>query len=247
MSNKSLIIGIVIFLIVSAGFCCVKSPIITRVNFSNQNVTLDNDSNQSLQAVSFSNVNSVQNKSLTKNNRAVNANNLSVNTQNKNIIYKNNNSVRTNGVVENNGWDAHNSNNNINNGVFSTSKPVEVAQKQRDIDWATWRSNVVNLVLETSYSVRELNKYETMTWFYYKFKVHSDGTITDINVFSLNMYEEDIQLVKRMIKSLEYNPTLNFPRNSHRNVVEVSALYVIDENEQRTNPNNFRDVERYNY
>lgn len=241
MTKKPIIISVVIFLIISAAFCCVKPPTVSRVNFSNENVTLDNASNQSSQTVKFSNVSRVKNKNLTAKNRDIQGNNLSFNTQNKNIIYKN-----TSGVAENKGWVSHNRN-NINEGVLGTSNPNGFSQKQRDIDWATWRSNVVNLVLETSYSVRELNKYETMTWFYYKFKVHSNGTITDINVFSLNMYEEDIQLVKRMIKSLDYNQTLNFPRNSHRDVVEVSALYVFDDNEQRTNPSDFSDVESYKY
>ncbi|MCQ2789624.1 MAG: hypothetical protein MJ229_04505 [bacterium] len=263
MINKPVIIGVVSFLIVSAAFCCVKPPTVTRVNFSSANVSMDSVSNQSYQTVNFSNVERVNNRNMSNKNRAVQNKNLAFNTENKKIIYKNSNSVSSNGKINNQGWVSHNRTsvnsssgvnnrgwnmqnaNNINQGKLSDADTHPI--RERDVDWATWRSEVVNLVLESSYQIKELEKYEVLTWFYYKFKVHADGRITDVRVYSLNMYQEDIQLVGKMIEGLAYNRVLAYPRNTKRKVVDVSALYVFDDKEKRTRPEEFNDIERYKY
>jgi hypothetical protein len=129
--------------------------------------------------------------------------------------------------------------NNQQNSIKNQAKYV-----YRNIDWNTWRSEFVNKILDDSFTISELDNYKQGVYIHYSFNVYKDGSIDNISVSSPFVKKVDKDKLARLIKSYEYQPITMFPKNSQRQSAKVSAIMVLSNENQYSNPNDFNDGER---
>ena len=117
----------------------------------------------------------------------------------------------------------------------------------KNIDWSTWKSNFVNQILDDSLAIRELDNYGYGTLIYYSFNVDKTGRISDIQIKSINVSHEDKQKLAQLIQSYEYSEMTTFPANSQRQTAKVSAVMMLSNESQYSNPGDFNEFERVKF
>ncbi len=132
--------------------------------------------------------------------------------------------------------------------VDMSNKPFRMMPKNqsvyKNIDWSTWKSNFVNAILDESISIKELDNYGNGAWFYYQFNVDSNGKISNIIVKSMYLDYADKQKVIQLIKSFEYSELTIFPMNTKRKTAKVSAVMMLSDETQHSQPKDFNDFEQ---
>lgn len=242
-----------------------------KVQFSNQNFQINNEgnkiSNNSNTKINLSGSN-INNKDINATNTKINNANVLINTgetdintsssfNNRNIDY-NNQSINLDDSeqlnfknLDNSELDAALKNAKNYSSNASYNKPFKQMHRDRyqykNIDWNTWKSNFVNQILDDSLSIKELDNYNYGTLIYYSFVVDKAGRISNIQVKSLNVSTEDKQKLARLIKSYEYGEMTIFPANTQRQTSTVSAVMMLSNESQYSNPSDFNEFERVKF
>lgn len=274
MQKISIVIGILIFILVTIIVLSADNSGTKKVQFTNQNFVINHENTE------------VASKDVTINLDKTEIKNTELKTENKNIDIQNNdlkisntdtNLQNTNYSNQNVDFDSQNSNYN-NAGTSFENQNTEIDQQLSDyesqkaklktienslknqktktanrnsnrylvknIDWSTWKSNFVNKIIDDSIYIRELDEYGIGTWFYYSFTVNSAGGIYNIKVTSPYLLKEDCQKIEQLIKGYEYQDITVFPANSKRQTANVKAIVLLGDTEKKAKPSDFKDMEK---
>lgn len=274
MQKISIVIGILIFILVTIIVLSADNSGTKKVQFTNQNFVINHENTE------------VASKDVTINLDKTEIKNTELKTENKNIDIQNNdlkinntdtNLQNTNYSNQNVDFDSQNSNYN-NAGTSFENQNTEIDQQLSDyesqkaklktienslknqktktanrnsnrylvknIDWSTWKSNFVNKIIDDSIYIRELDEYGIGTWFYYSFTVNSAGGIYNIKVTSPYLLKEDCQKIEQLIKGYEYQDITVFPANSKRQTANVNAIVLLGDTEKKAKPSDFKDMEK---
>lgn len=272
MNKKNfLIVGIVLFVLLTLIAMSMDVSQRKKVSFTNQNLALNNE-NPNIENKT-TNVNSTNSKFSNKN---ISTDNTGVNLQgtgmklsgskvksertdidfepfdNQNTNYSSQNTSSDNQSNYYKSFDdfknrkqrLENARNQINNASPRSNNQRTSRYVVKNIDWSTWKSEFINKILDESMSITSLDDYGVGTWFYYSFIVTSDGAIKNVIVTSPYLSDEDKQRIKNLIKSNEYQDITIFPANSRRVTSKVDAVVMLGNSEKKSNPSDFNDIER---
>lgn len=265
MKNSYVIIGIILFIIVTAIVMSMDTSQSKRIAFQNQSVALNNE-NAAIENGDV-NINSkgskFTNKDINTGNTNVRLNNTKVSSErtdidfepfdNQNTNYNNQNTISDNqngyykdfNDFKNRKDRLQNAQNQINNQKSGlNSRKNEGRYIIKNIDWNTWKSEFINKILDDSMSITTLDNYGVGAWFYYSFTVIQDGSIRDVKVQSPYITEADKRRVAEMIKGYEYEDITVFPANSKRYSAKVDAVVLLGNSEKKSKPSDFNDIER---
>lgn len=274
MQKISVVIGILIFILVTIIVLSADNSGTKKVRFTNQNFVINHENTE------------VASKDVTINLDKTEIKNTELKTENKNIDIQNNdlkisntdtNLQNTNYSNQNVDFDSQNSDYN-NAGTSFENQNTEIDQQLSDyesqkaklktienslknqktktanrnsnryliknIDWSTWKSNFVNKIVDDSVYIRELDEYGIGAWFYYSFTVNSAGGIYNIKVTSPYLLKEDCQKIEQLIKGYEYQDITVFPANSKRQTANVNAIVLLGDTEKKAKPSDFKDMEK---
>jgi hypothetical protein len=237
---------------------------IQRVQFTNKNLALSNENNK------FENDNINVSQAEPKiSSSQVKVDNASTKIQKKEFTLSDGSIFRNSDVSTGNRNPEFSNSGNLNNKnsklkdldpIISNANNVSIQPKKasnqtfnnkfstkyvyRDIDWNTWKSEFVNKILDDSFTIPELDNYKEGVYIQYSFNVYKDGRIDSIKVSSPFVKKVDKDKLARLIKSYEHEPITMFPKNSQRQSAKVSAIMVLSNQNQYSNPNDFNDGER---
>lgn len=268
MQKNFIIIGIIIFLLVTAIVLTTsESPQSKKVQITNQNFVIKNENTE----VKSEDLNINLGKTNIANNNVKTKNKEIAITPTKKVEYKTLNPTLNNNTTKLNSTDYKfsNSRNNVNNKIIEyenqkkhlsnlekalqksrlANKNIKQERQQsrylvRNIDWSTWKSNFVNAIIDGSMGIDSLNSYPEGSWFYYSFNVDREGRISNIKVHSIQISSEDKEKIVELIKSFQYSEVTVFPANSKRNTIKVDAVVLFGNTEKKARPSDFNDTEQ---
>lgn len=122
------------------------------------------------------------------------------------------------------------------------SVPKVLTQKEEEIAWNVWRSNLQNSIMR---DVR-LPALPTGIVFRYSFTVDKYGKISNIYTYSENPSYTPyaIQYIAPVIRSYQGKSILNFPEGSARTVTEFKGGWKISSSERLSTPKDYNDYEK---
>ena len=122
------------------------------------------------------------------------------------------------------------------------SVPKVLTQKEEEIAWNVWRSNLQNSIMR---DVR-LPALPAGIIFRYSFTIDKYGKISNIYTYSENPSYTPyaIQYIAPVIRSYQGKSILNFPEGSARTVTEFKGGWKISASERLSSPNDYNDYEK---
>ncbi len=129
----------------------------------------------------------------------------------------------------------------------NTVKPVTSTvkteiQRQEDIVWNKWRSDIQNQLMNDV----QLPIIPQGTVFKFQFDVDKYGRVTNVKTWSLtkSFTPYAIQYIAPVIKSYQGRDILNFPSGSNRTVTTVEGGWRIGKVSKYSTPNDYNDTEK---
>lgn len=260
MDKKNLVIvGIILFFLLTIIAMSMDVSQRKKVSFINQSLSLNNE-NANIES-KRTNVNTAKSK-ISTSNTGVNIQGANVRSTSTDIGFESIDNQKTgysNQQLKNdsqgnyyNSFDdfknrkqrLENARSQINNASPRLNNQNVSRYIVKNIDWSTWKSQFINKILDDSVYITSLDDYGVGAWFYYSFIVTSDGAIKDLTVRSPYISDIDKQRVMNLIKSYEYTDITVFPANSRRVTAKVDAVVMLGNSEKKSKPSDFNDVER---
>ena len=242
MNQKYVILLLIIFAIVTFSVVYTDTSATRQISFRSQDLNLKVNQNAKFENTDVS---------LSSRNAKINSEAVKIANEKAERVHSQKNKF--------NNTDAKYENSNVklnqqyDNG--SSQTPSDYSQHQnnpkqkqhyiyKNIDWNTWKSEFVNKILDDSIYIESLDNYKKNTWFYYSFFVTATGRIEDIKIISFALKQEDRKLVKKLIKSYEYDDITVFPANTKKRRVKVEAVMILGDYEKKSNPSDFNENEK---
>ena len=124
----------------------------------------------------------------------------------------------------------------------SQTTPKQLTQRQEEIAWNVWRSNLQNKIMQDVY----LPEIPNGTVFKFSFNVDKYGKISNVQTWSeTSTYTPyAIQYIAPVIRSYQGKSILNFPLGSTRESTYVKGGWRISVNEKFSTPQDYHDVEK---
>lgn len=271
MKNFSIIAGIFIFILITIiVLCSDTSANRKKVQFTNQNLIMNNENNDIVSEDVKINLDKskISNTDITSTNTNVALN--TVDTSSQNVGFSNKEfETRSTGFANNeSNFTSQDTNYSddlaeyekqkskikaIENSLSHKQLPqsqttIEAKHNNRflvkNIDWNTWKSRFINQILDDSMKIHTLDEYGVGTMFYYSFYVTSNGAIRNINVSSIHLTNEDKQRIRDLIKSYEYTDITVFPANTQKKIFKVDSFVMLGNDEKKAKPSDFNENER---
>ena len=126
--------------------------------------------------------------------------------------------------------------------VKQTPQVKVLTQKEEEIAWNIWRSNLQNKIMQ---DVR-LPLIPNGIVFKFSFTVDKFGKVSNVQTWSMTPAYTPyaIQYIAPIIRSYQGKSILNFPQGTARTTTEVTGGWKISENERYSTPQDYNDVER---
>lgn len=124
----------------------------------------------------------------------------------------------------------------------SQPTPKVLTQKEEEIAWNVWRSNLQNQIMQDV----KLPALPNGIVFRFSFNVDKYGKITNIYTSSDNpaFTPYAIQYIAPVIRSYQGKSILNFPEGSSRTATEFKGGWKISANERLSTPQDYNDYEK---
>lgn len=126
--------------------------------------------------------------------------------------------------------------------VQTQTVPKVLTQKEEEIAWNVWRSNLQNQIMQDV----KLPALPNGIVFRFSFNVDKYGKITNIYTSSDNpaFTPYAIQYIAPIIRSYQGKSILNFPEGSSRTATEFKGGWKISANERLSTPQDYNDYEK---
>lgn len=121
-------------------------------------------------------------------------------------------------------------------------KPVTMTEKQEEIAWNIWRSNLQNRIMQDT---KIPYIFPQGTAFVFSFNVDMYGKITNVQTYSLTPQYTPyaIQYIAPVIRNLQGRSILNFPSGTRRTSTKVEGRWKIGSTNIYSRPQDYNDIE----
>ena len=126
--------------------------------------------------------------------------------------------------------------------VTVKQEPKVLTQKEEEIAWNIWRSNLQNQIMKDT----KLPYVPKGTIFKFSFDVDKYGRISSVKTWSLNSNYTPIaiQFIAPVIRSYQGKDILDFPNGTQRFSTKFEGGWKISDNAKYSTPNDYNDIEK---
>lgn len=126
--------------------------------------------------------------------------------------------------------------------VHQVESPKVLTQKEEEIAWNTWRSNLQNRIMQDV----KLPLIPNGVVFKFSFTVDKFGKVSNVQTWSTTSTYTPyaIQYIAPVIRSYQGKSVLNFPSGTSRITTNVTGGWRISENERYSTPQDYNDIEK---